>query len=87
MNLFLMPMWFLSGALFPPSAAWPPLRWLMYANPLTYGLAALRELMSPSAARLSLMFPVSLTVTCAFAVVLFALATFITHRPTAADLQ
>src|SRR5205085_10432767 len=43
MNLFLMPMWFLSGALFPPDGAWWGLKWVMRANPLTYGLAALRQ--------------------------------------------
>src|SRR5882672_8785041 len=31
MNLFLMPMWFLSGALFPPEGAWRGLRWIMGA--------------------------------------------------------
>src|SRR5947209_4707062 len=36
MNLFLMPMWFLSGALFPGRGA---MRWVMAVNPLTYGLA------------------------------------------------
>src|SRR5687768_364578 len=43
MNLFLMPMWFLSGALFPAENAAGPLRWVMRANPLTYGLSGLRE--------------------------------------------
>lgn len=43
MNLFLMPMWFLSGALFPISGAWSGLKIVMMLNPLTYGLAAIRE--------------------------------------------
>ncbi len=43
MNLFLMPMWFLSGALFPPQGAAGAVRAMMLANPLTYGLAGLRE--------------------------------------------
>lgn len=42
MNLFLMPMWFLSGALFPLESAPQWLRWLMIFDPLTYGVAALR---------------------------------------------
>ena len=47
MNLFLMPMWFLSGALFPPTGVtFKPLRWGMEANPLTYGLDGLRRAMS-----------------------------------------
>jgi ABC-2 type transport system permease protein len=43
MNLLLMPMWMLSGALFPASGALGPVRWIMAANPLTYSLAALRK--------------------------------------------
>src|SRR3954468_3576819 len=48
MNLFLMPMWFLSGALFPPGGVtFKPLKWVMEANPLTYGLAGIRRAMLP----------------------------------------
>jgi len=43
MNLILLPIWFLSGAFFPATGAPQPLRWLMAANPLTYGMAALRR--------------------------------------------
>lgn len=42
MNLFLIPMWLLSGALFPVSGAPFWLRMIMKLNPLTYGLSALR---------------------------------------------
>ena len=43
MNLVLMPMWLLSGALFPASGAHTWIGWVMRLNPLTYGLAALRQ--------------------------------------------
>lgn len=43
MNLFLVPMWILSGAVFPASGATGWVRALMWANPLTYGVAALRQ--------------------------------------------
>src|SRR5689334_25346688 len=44
MNLFLMPMWFLSGALFPAEGVtFAPLRWAIICNPLSYGLAGLRR--------------------------------------------
>ena len=43
-NLFLIPMWLLSGALFPASGAAGWVQWSMKLNPLTYGLAALRRL-------------------------------------------
>jgi ABC-2 type transport system permease protein len=43
MNLFLMPMWLLSGALFPATGAPAWLRAVMAANPMTYALTALRR--------------------------------------------
>jgi len=42
MNLILLPIWLLSGALFPSAGTSPVLRWIMTFNPLTYGVAALR---------------------------------------------
>lgn len=43
MNLLLMPMWFLSGSLFPAEGAWGPIRWVMAVNPLSWGLAGVRR--------------------------------------------
>ncbi|HET6247599.1 MAG TPA: ABC transporter permease [Tepidisphaeraceae bacterium] len=43
MNLFLMPLWFLSGALFPAENAMGPVRWVMRLNPLSYGLEGIRR--------------------------------------------
>ena len=48
-NLFLIPLWLLSGALFPLSGASWWMQFLMYVNPLTYGVEALRTLMYPQA--------------------------------------
>lgn len=48
MNLGLMPMWILSGAAFPAAGAAPWIAALMTANPLTYGVAALRHVVSPT---------------------------------------
>ena len=50
MNLFLMPMWLLSGALFPVATAPLWLAVIMYANPLTYGHAVLAGVLHGSAA-------------------------------------
>ncbi|MCS7062825.1 MAG: ABC transporter permease [Methylacidiphilales bacterium] len=47
MNLILMPMWVLSGGLFPPEGASPILQFIMHANPLHYAIAALRHVMLP----------------------------------------
>jgi len=54
MNLLLMPMWLMSGALFPAAGASPWLRWAMAANPLTYGMDALRGALHSGAATESL---------------------------------
>jgi len=55
MMLVLMPMWFLSGAMFPVSSAQSWLRILMWANPLTYGQSVLsRALLGYDAVRTGL---------------------------------
>lgn len=45
MNFLIMPMFFLSGAMFPIHDMAPWLSYLMLANPLTYGVDALRFLL------------------------------------------
>jgi ABC-2 type transport system permease protein len=90
MNLFLMPMWFLSGALFPAAGAWVGLRWAIRANPLSYGLSALRRTMewnSPSISGGVAAFGTSLIVSVVFAVVLFFLASVVATSRTRGDLQ
>jgi ABC-2 type transport system permease protein len=47
-NLLLIPLWMLSGSLFPADGASGWLHWLMMANPLTYGVDALRNLLFPA---------------------------------------
>jgi ABC-2 type transport system permease protein len=69
MNLFLMPMWFLSGALFPPEGAAAPIRLAMAANPLAYALGALRASLE---GRGSVALPLAVTV--GFAAGSYALA-------------
>ncbi|HXB23005.1 MAG TPA: ABC transporter permease [Candidatus Solibacter sp.] len=46
-NLFLLPLWMLSGALFPISGASKWIAWVMRINPLTYGLDALQLTLFP----------------------------------------
>jgi ABC-2 type transport system permease protein len=93
MNLFLMPLWFLSGALFPASGAMAGLRWVIRMNPLSYGLSALRQTMewgSASAGAASggiASFGVCMVVTIGFALVLFGLASVMATHRTGADLQ
>ncbi|CAI9086349.1 multidrug ABC transporter permease [Candidatus Methylacidiphilum fumarolicum] len=47
MNLFLMPLWLLSGALFPAEGAYGWIKTLIFLNPLYYGLEMLRFWLSP----------------------------------------
>jgi ABC-2 type transport system permease protein len=88
MNLFLMPMWFLSGALFPVAGAWRGLQWVMLMNPLTYGLAALRRAVYWQDAGSTLPgLGTSLAVSLIFAIVMFILASAIAAGRTKADLE
>lgn len=78
-NLFLIPMWLLSGALFPMSGASGWIRVLMRANPLTYGVDALRAALFPgtlgetSAAS-------ALAILAAFSALMFAVAFWMASR-------
>ena len=54
MNLLLMPMWLLSGALFSAAGASWWIRAVMAVNPLSYGLTALRGALHPAAERAAL---------------------------------
>lgn len=83
MNLFLLPLWFLSGALFPVAGASPILRWLMVANPVTYAVDGIRHgLYGLDAAPAALASPlVCLAVTAGFAAVMMGLAVMTVRRP------
>ncbi len=45
-NLILMPLWMLSGSLFPLAGAHPSMQLLMRANPMTYAMALLEYFLS-----------------------------------------
>ena len=78
-NLFLIPMWMLSGALFPVSGASQWLRVLMEINPLTYGVEALRDLLYPgSHGEFSLL--ASLSTLVLFSLFMFGLAFLMVNR-------
>lgn len=83
MNLVLVPMWLLSGALFPASGASSWIGWIMAVNPLTYGLAAVRRAMYPDASGVVTSLPTmstSLAVTVLFALAMIWLATRVVER-------
>jgi ABC-2 type transport system permease protein len=83
MNLFLIPLWLLSGALFPASGASDWLSNVMMVNPLSYGIASLRQALylSGNVATHELSpLPLSLGITFAFALVTFVASAFIVKR-------
>jgi ABC-2 type transport system permease protein len=81
MNLFLIPMWVLSGSFFPREGAPPWLGFAMSVNPLTYGVAAFREALTPGLPGLP-PFSTSLSITVLFAVTTFLLPVFVVRRTT-----
>jgi ABC-2 type transport system permease protein len=98
MSVFLMPMWLLSGAFFPPPVWESTMAWgqrllacVMWANPLTYGVAALRRLIYSAADSVAIpadtpSLAVSLLVTFGFAVLMLAVAWKMAEQRTTGDL-
>lgn len=83
MNLFLLPMWALSGALFPLSGVPEWLGWLMRINPLTYGVAGVRHalyLEAPELAGGVPPFEVCLLVTCLFVLLTLGISLGVIRR-------
>jgi len=78
-NLFLIPLWLVSGALFPLSGASGWIRVIMRLNPLTYGNEALRQLLFPGASSI-LPVPESLLLLGTFSAIMFAVAFIIANR-------
>lgn len=82
MMLFLMPMWFLCGAVFPVSTAMPWLRVLMWANPLTYGQAVLsRALLGYDATQTGLPLALEIVLMLAFTAAVMAVAVRLVGKP------
>jgi ABC-2 type transport system permease protein len=80
-NLFLIPLWMLSGALFPAHGASEWIRWLMAVNPLTYGVDGLQLAMFPNThpATILSLWP-SIAVLAAFTVLVFIAGFVIVNR-------
>ena len=78
-NLFLIPLWLLSGALFPMAGASGWIRALMYMNPLTYGVEALRSLLYPGM-EATFPLPSAIATLLLFSLVMFALAFLMANR-------
>lgn len=76
MNLVLLPMWLLSGALFPPEGAQPWLGWIVRLNPLTWAT----DLVGASVGARHTIAPWAWPGTIAFALLGLALATAAVNR-------
>jgi ABC-2 type transport system permease protein len=79
-NLFLIPLWLLSGSLFPLSGASLWIRILMQINPLTYGTDALRMLLYPGAVDSNLPLGANMAVLGVFTLVMFGLCFLTANR-------
>ena len=80
-NLFLIPLWLLSGALFPLAGASGWIRVIMRLNPLTYGVEALRGLLYPGA-ETSFPLPSAMATLLLFSLVMLGLAVLMANRRT-----
>lgn len=80
-NLFLIPLWLVSGALFPLSGASGWLKVLMELNPLTYGVEALRDLLYPAAPR-EFSLAASMATLLLFSLFMFGIAFLMANRRT-----
>jgi len=82
LNLLLMPMWMLSGAVFPITGASVWVQWIMRLNPLAYEVTALRSaLLTPQAAT-----DLPFELTAVFAVVVLLACLLWCGRPSVKNL-
>ncbi|MFW5955378.1 MAG: ABC transporter permease, partial [Rhodothermales bacterium] len=83
MNLFLLPLWFLSGSFFPLEGAPQILQWIIRINPVSHAVSAIRHgLYYPEAPALVTSSPaVSLVVSVLTAAIMVAVTTSYVRRP------
>jgi ABC-2 type transport system permease protein len=81
-NLFLIPLWLLSGALFPVAGARGWIRTLMLMNPLTYGVESLRATLFGYAAEVGSELVLALVILGSTCLTMFAMAYFTANRRT-----
>jgi ABC-2 type transport system permease protein len=82
MNVFLIPLWLMSGALFPATNPHSWIYWAVHLNPLTYGVAAVRRALytgDPGVLHLP-SFGLSIGLSALFGVVMYAVASFLVQR-------
>lgn len=82
MNIFLMPLWMMSGALFPMPAGSGWLYWVGLLNPVSYSVSAIRgAFMAETLSPLSPNYLFSLLVTALFGAVTFSMSYYLVRKP------
>jgi ABC-2 type transport system permease protein len=81
MNLLLVPMWMVSGSLFPMTTAHGWIKAIMWINPLTYSISLLNDLMKLSTGAAGI--AASLAVTAGFGALLLLASGFVASRKSA----
>jgi len=84
-NLFLIPLWLVSGALFPITGASKWIQVIMRLNPLTYGVDALRGLLYPGAGT-EFQLSSAMATLVLFSLVMFGLAFLMANRRTRSSI-
>jgi ABC-2 type transport system permease protein len=82
MNLFLLPLWLLSGSLFPASGAAAAIQGVMRLNPLSYGVDGLRTALywpSPAGPAEWRSYLSCMVVTTVFCAMTFAASVYVAH--------
>jgi ABC-2 type transport system permease protein len=89
MNFFLLPMWVLSGALFPMAGASSWVQWLIQLNPLTYGVATVRHILTPDHPGLEGLpgLGASVLIAGVFILIIMSAASIVARGHTSGDLQ
>jgi ABC-2 type transport system permease protein len=83
MSVLLIPLWILSGAMFPAGGAAPAIAWLMRVNPMAYGVAGIRRALygaHAAQAGVSGSAALELAVVLAFALIAIAVAVRVSLR-------
>ena len=83
MNIFLMPLWMMSGALFPMPAGTGWLFWVGALNPVSYGVTAIRSAFAASAdTALPADYLSALAITALFGAVTFVVSVLLVKKRT-----
>ena len=83
MNLFLLPLWMISGAFFPFEGASRVLQWFILLNPVSYAVSAIRTALYLPATPIEPLqsWPICVLITALFAAFTIGIAVWVIRRP------